>query len=87
MGEKGEGFTGTTIKDTWTITRGDGNRGGRWGGLGCGEGVGGKGRKLYLNNNKKILFTKKKKESLQVYVQDISRDGYLFGCDYFASPG
>ena len=25
MGEKGEGFTGTTVKDTWTITRrGDG---------------------------------------------------------------
>ena len=22
MGEKGEGFAGTTIKDTWTITRG-----------------------------------------------------------------
>ena len=21
MGEKGEGFTGTIIKDTWTITR------------------------------------------------------------------
>ena len=21
MGEKGEGFTGTNIKDTWTITR------------------------------------------------------------------
>ena len=24
MGEKGEGFTGTIIKDTWTITRGRG---------------------------------------------------------------
>ena len=34
MGKKGEGFTGTIIKDTWTITRGGGNRGGRWGGLG-----------------------------------------------------
>ena len=22
MGEKGDGFTGTTIKDTWTTTRG-----------------------------------------------------------------
>ena len=62
MGEKGEGFTGTTIKDTWTITRGDGNRGGRWGGLGWWGGVGGKGRKLYLSNNKKILFTKKKND-------------------------
>ena len=34
MGEKGEGFTGTTIKDTWTKTRGAANRGGRWGWLG-----------------------------------------------------
>ena len=47
MGEKDEGFTGTIIKDVGTITRGSGNGGGRWGG------VGGKGRKLYLNNNKK----------------------------------
>ena len=31
MREKGEGFAGTIIKDTWTITRGDGNRGGRGG--------------------------------------------------------
>ena len=53
MGGKGEGFRGTTIKDTWTKTRGSGNRGGRWGGLGWWGGVGGKGRKLYLNNNKK----------------------------------
>ena len=47
-GEKGEGFAGTIIKDTWTtITRsGGGNRGGRWEGLGCWAGVGGKGRKL-----------------------------------------
>ena len=52
--EKGEGFTETIIKDTWTITRGGGgNRGGWGGGLGSGGGVGGKGRKLYLNNNKK----------------------------------
>ena len=35
MGEKGEGFTGTIIKDIWTITRlRGGNREGRWGGLG-----------------------------------------------------
>ena len=35
MGEKGEGFTGTVIKDTWTITRGEGrNNGGRCGRLG-----------------------------------------------------
>ena len=32
MWEKGEGFTGTTIKYTWTITRGVGNWGRRWGG-------------------------------------------------------
>ena len=31
MEEKGEGFAGTIIKDTWTITKGGGNRGGRWG--------------------------------------------------------
>ena len=34
MGDRGEGFTGTIIKDTWTITSGGGNRGRRWGGLG-----------------------------------------------------
>ena len=39
MGEKGESFTGTSIKDTWTTTREGGNRGGRWGGL-VGEGSG-----------------------------------------------
>ena len=55
MGEKGEGFTGTTIKDTWTVTRGGGNRGSRWGGLWWCGGVRGKGRKLYLNNNKKYF--------------------------------
>ena len=38
MEEKGECFTGTTIKDTWTITRGmDGKRGGTWGSQGWGE--------------------------------------------------
>ena len=42
-------FTGTTIKDTGTITRGGGN------GKEVGRaGVVGKGRTLYLNNNKKI---------------------------------
>ena len=56
MGEKGEGFTGATIKDTWTTTRGL-EMGGRLGGLGWREGVRGKGRKLYLNNNKKNFFT------------------------------
>ena len=42
MGEKGEGFIGPTMKDTWTITRGVGSRGGRWGGLGWWGGVGGR---------------------------------------------
>ena len=52
---KGEGFVGTIIKDTWTITRGQGgNRGGKWG---DGEGWG-EGRKLYLNNNFKKLKNK-----------------------------
>ena len=51
MGEKSEGFTGTIIKDTWTITKGGGNGGRRQGELGWWRGVGGKGRKLYLNNN------------------------------------
>ena len=51
-GEKGKGFIGTIIKDIWTITRGGGNgrQVGRAGVMGRG---GGKGRKLYLNNNKK----------------------------------
>ena len=48
------------MKDTWTITRrvetGEGGREDWWG-LG---GVGEKGRKLYLNNNKK-MFKKIKK--------------------------
>ena len=47
MGEKG--LIGTTIKDTWTKTRRGGDRGG----------MGGKGRKLYLNNNKIQKYLKK----------------------------
>ena len=39
MGKKGKEFTGTIIKDTWTI-RGGGNRGRRWRGLGWWGGVG-----------------------------------------------
>ena len=54
MGEKGEGFAGTIIKDTWTITRErGGNSRGRWGGMMWWGAMGGKGRKLYLNNSKK----------------------------------
>ena len=52
MGEKGEGFTRTIIKDIWTIhTVGGGNGGGRRGGLGWWGRVRGKGRNLYLDNN------------------------------------
>ena len=36
IGEKGEGFSGTTIKDTWTKPRGGVSKGGRWGWLGWG---------------------------------------------------
>ena len=52
-GEKGEGFSGTTIKDTWTKPKGVRIKGGKWGWLVCGVVVGGKWRHLYLNNNKK----------------------------------
>ena len=56
MGEKGEGFTGTVVNDTWTITRwGCGSRAGRWGGLGWWRGMWRKGRTLYMNNNKKCF--------------------------------
>ena len=41
---KGEGFVGTIIKDTWTITGGRVEMGGRWGGLGGWAGVGRKCR-------------------------------------------
>ena len=40
MTEKGGGFTGTIIKDRWTITKGGENRGKRCRGLGWWEGVG-----------------------------------------------
>ena len=34
MGEKSEGFRGTTMKDTWVIMSGGGNRGRMWERLG-----------------------------------------------------
>ena len=54
MGEKGKGFTGTIIKDIWTITSGGGVETGEGGeeGWGGGERLGGKAEN-YLNNNKK----------------------------------
>ena len=60
MGENDEGFAGTIIKDIQTITRWGRNRGGRWGGLGRRGGIGGKGRQLHLNKNKKCFFFKKR---------------------------
>ena len=55
-------FLGTIIKDIRTINGGV-EIGGRWGGLECWAGVGGKGRKLYLNNNvkNKLINLKSKK--------------------------
>ena len=50
--------------------KGGGNKGGRWGGLGWWGEVGGKGRKLYLNNNKK-MFQKKKKEASKASFREI----------------
>ena len=55
MGGRGKGHQGTYIKDTWTKPKGVGPR--VEGGEGTHGGVsrGGKGRQLYLNNNKKII--------------------------------
>ena len=41
MGGKGEKISATTIKDTWTKPRVGRIRGGRWGCLGWGLGLGG----------------------------------------------
>ena len=49
--EKGEEFVETIIKDTWTIMGVGGGNGREVGRAGSWAGVGGKGRKLYLNNN------------------------------------
>ena len=51
-GEKGERFVGTIIKDTWTIMGVGGGNGRELGRAWSWGGVGGKGRELYLNNNK-----------------------------------
>ena len=45
-GEKGEGFSGTCVKDTWTKPKGARIEGGRWGCLVC-RVVGEKWRQLY----------------------------------------
>ena len=58
-GEKGEGFVGTIIKDTWTIMGwgGNGREVERVGGLGWGGEKRQKTRKLCLNNNHKKTFS------------------------------
>ena len=61
---EGEGFSGTTIKDTWTRPRGwveSGERGGD--GWDRGWSVGGKSRQLYLKNNNIKKIKKKKRKS------------------------
>ena len=53
-GIKEAGFSGTSIKDTWTKPKRGRIEGERWGWLGM-AGVEGKWGQLYLNNNKKII--------------------------------
>ena len=65
MGEKGEGFIGTMIKDIWRITRGGWKWGKKVGRVGVG-GEEGKGRKLYLNTNKEINIKKRNQCSHEV---------------------
>ena len=48
MGEKGEGFTGTSIKDTWTITRRGWKQGKEVGRAGVVGRAGGKRQKTVL---------------------------------------
>ena len=66
MGEKGEGFTGTTIKDTWTKTKGSGRLG--WGGE-----MGGKAEN-YLNRNKNQKYFKK----VYIFTLSISSFSFMF---------
>ena len=51
MGGKGEGFSGTTIKDTWKKPRWGWDQGREVGMVGSEGLMGGKCRHLYLNNN------------------------------------
>ena len=58
-GEKGEAFSGTTIKDMWTKPSWGGIRGGWWGWLGWGGVVGGQYRQctwptIKIKNKNKI---------------------------------
>ena len=53
-GGKGEGLSGTCIKDMWTKPKGSRIKGGQWGWLGWGEWWQ-KWRQLYLNNSEKNI--------------------------------
>ena len=53
FGEKGGGFSGTSIKGTWTKPKDIGSRVGSGDGWGGGRVLEGKWRQLYLNYNKK----------------------------------
>ena len=70
--ERGEGFSGITIKGSWTKPRVGGIREGRWEWVG--GAVGDKCRRLYLNNNK-IIFLKKKSPRIAC---GHCRDNYTF---------
>ena len=52
-GKSRKGHQGTCIKDTWTKPKVGRIKGGRWGSLGWMGVMGGKWRKLYLNDNKR----------------------------------
>ena len=64
MGEKCEGFEGTIIKDTWTITRGEGWKQGREVGRAgvVGRG-GGERQKTVLEQHQKMLKKRKKERN------------------------
>ena len=77
MGGKGEGFSGTCIKQPWTKPKGGRIKGGKWGWLGWGGMVAGKQRPLNLNNNKKC---EKNKSKSQLYVKNRKKINTLGSC-------
>ena len=66
MGDKGEGLSGTRIKDTWTKPNAGRIKGGKWGCLRWGRVVGGQGMGKFLNGNKKNC----EKKTLQIKFQE-----------------
>ena len=72
MGGNGEGFAGTTMKDTWTKPRGVGSGEGGRDGWGRGGMVGGKCTQMYLNNNKKNPLKKKDCIFSSLYIKQYS---------------